>query len=443
MIDSIEKRRPRVLMLAFACSPFRASEPFVGWNRALECAKYCDTWVICEEREFAAEVRAWLEQNGDVPGLKFVFVPMSDNQQKLYKIPGLFWVAYNRWHRRAFQVAEQLHREHNFDLVHQTTFCGYREPGYLWRLNAPFIWGPFGGTQNFPLRFLSVAGFRGALSETVRGWANRLQLRWGRRIHQAARRAKVVMVSNSTNQCDVAGTCGVTPLRLLETGVQETSLSPPKDERSPGPLRILWAGNHQAWKALPLLIDALAQLPEHVRYEVRVTGRGPQTGRWQQLAREAGIDQHIRWLGFLPNAEAVSEQFRWADVLVFTSLRDTSGNVMLDAFAAGAPVICLDHQGAHDMVTDDCGVKIPVTNPRQVSHGIAAAIANLVDNPDRLARLSRGAHERANYYLWPRQGARMAQVYRDVLGDGFVWSDASSEGELVSTHEHAHSRVGT
>ena len=55
-------------------------------------------------------------------------------------------------------------------------------------------------------------------------------------------------------------------------------------------------------------------------------------------------------MGWLPHQEAIA-QYAWADAFVFSSLRDTTGTVVVEALAAGLPVICLDHQGVHDVVT--------------------------------------------------------------------------------------------
>jgi len=63
-----------------------------------------------------------------------------------------------------------------FDLVHQVTVSCFREPGHLWRLEAPFIWGPVGGIQNYPWRFLAEAGIIGGLHEAVRSILNVIQL---------------------------------------------------------------------------------------------------------------------------------------------------------------------------------------------------------------------------------------------------------------------------
>src|SRR5205823_7645001 len=120
----------------------------------------------------------------------------------------------------------------------------------------------------------------------------------------------------------------------------------------PGALRVLWSGELQPWKAMPLLLRALAKLPKGVACEVRVLGEGPLEMSWRGLAGRLGVDRSLTWMGWLPHAEALA-QCEWADVLAFTSLRDTSGNVVLEALGAGVPVVCLDHQGVGDIVTED------------------------------------------------------------------------------------------
>jgi hypothetical protein len=75
------------------------------------------------------------------------------------------------------------------------------------------------------------------------------------------------------------------------------------------------------------------------------------------------------------------------------------------------PVVCLDHQGMHDIVTDQCGVKIPVTTPREVVAQLRASIIRMAEDATQWERLSRGALERAREYLWSRQDERMTALY--------------------------------
>ncbi len=404
--------RARVLILAASCLPERGSEPGVGWNRALQAAREFETWVLCKQSA-ALEIHEYLSSHGAIDGLRFEFVQSPRWERWLERIPGLYYASYNLWHRRAFRTARALHERVRFDLVHQVTLCGYREPGYLWRLGVPFVWGPLGGTQNYPWRLLGEADWCGASYEGLRSLLNRLQLRTSRRVRCAAWQASVLLAANSTNQSDFARVQGRAPALMLETGLSKLTAS--ANRRSPGtPLRILWSGELRVHKALSLLLKALARLPGDVAYEVRVLGTGPCERRWRVLARRLGVDRHVRWMGWLAHAEAM-RQYSWAHLLVFTSLRDTSGNVVLEALGAGIPVVCLDHQGGHDVVTDQSGVRIPVTTRREVVERLADAIARLASDIGAWQRLSDGALERAGEYLWTRQGARMEAVYRKVL----------------------------
>ncbi len=120
----------------------------------------------------------------------------------------------------------------------------------------------------------------------------------------------------------------------------------------------------------------MARLPQDVPYELRILGEGPLRDRWQRMAQRTGVAAHTTWLGRLPYREAL-RKYAWADVFAFTSLRDTSGNVVLEALAAGVPVVCLDHQGMHDIVTDECGIKVPLGTPGEVIAGLSESIARL------------------------------------------------------------------
>ena len=104
-----------------------------------------------------------------------------------------------------------------------------------------------------------------------------------------------------------------------------------------------------------------------------------------------------------------------ADLLCFTSLRDTSVNVVLEALAAGVPVICFDHQGAGDMVDARSGVKISVSSPARAYADWAQAISMLAGDPSRLLALSQGATARASSFLWSKNHAVMNAAYEQLL----------------------------
>jgi glycosyltransferase involved in cell wall biosynthesis len=131
--------------------------------------------------------------------------------------------------------------------------------------------------------------------------------------------------------------------------------------------------------------------------------------RWQRrLAQRLGVADRVERPGEIPHAEAL-EQYKRADVFAFTSLCDTTGMVVVAAFAAGLPVVAFDHQGAGDMVTEACGIKIPLTTPSQ-------AIRRLATDGALRERLSRGACQRAGQYKWRQSTRRTEEIYFRALG---------------------------
>jgi glycosyltransferase involved in cell wall biosynthesis len=428
--------RPRLLLLAHSCNPEIGSEPGMGWNRALQAAKEFSTWIICDSETSRGGVDRYLLQHGPIENLKFVFVPPNWFEQKLSKLPGTFWVRYNLWHRRAYRIASDLDREIKFDLVHQFNLCGFREPGYCWKLDAPFVWGPVGGAQNYPWRFLTSAGFAGMASEVLRNVLNTWQMRFARRVGLAGRKAAVMLTANTTNARALAPRCRSKLQTMLEIGAPIRQDLPPRDFHHAGPLRILWSGVFEHRKALHLLLDAVSQLPPDVEYELRILGRGPLEKRWRKTAEWLGVSTHCRWMGWLDQPLAIA-QYDWADVFAFTSLRDTTGTVVLESLAAGTPIVCLNHQGVADVVTDDCGVKLPVTNPRDVVKSLRETLVRLHRDRKELSRLGAGAVRRAEYYAWDRQGQRMAAIYRDVLQlNSLIGNHPPQFTETIETSEN-------
>lgn len=425
--------RPRLLLLAYYCNPRYGSEPAAGWNRAVESAKHFDTWVI-SHGDNARDIEEFVRTNGQPPGLHFEFVHSSEWERRLLDTRWLHWLIVRRWHRRALQAATRLHEENHFDLVHQVTPASYREPGYLWKLDLPFVWGPVGGAHNLPWQFLLEAGPVRAASEAMRNLVNAAQLRWSRRVKHAARHAEVLLVANSTTRELFQRVVDKTATMTCDAGIRQVAQTPREPRMDAGPLRVLWSGDLEPRKALSLLLKALAQLPTDVDFELRVLGEGRMERRLRALARQLGIDARIAWLGRLPHREAV-EQCGWADVFAFTSLRDTTGTVVLEALANGLPVVCLDHQGVHDIVTEHCGIKVPVTNRHQVVRDLADAFTQLSRDSQQRVAMGEAAIDRARDYLWSQLGSEMLDVYRQVLAQSKTKHGGEERSDLSARRE--------
>jgi glycosyltransferase involved in cell wall biosynthesis len=104
-----------------------------------------------------------------------------------------------------------------------------------------------------------------------------------------------------------------------------------------------------------------------------------------------------------------------SDVFLHLSLREGGGAVVLEAMAAGKPVVCLDMGGPALYVTNECGIKILPLCPDQVVREAASALRALYSDARARARMGAAACRRAEkVYGWNRLGDELMQIYQAI-----------------------------
>jgi glycosyltransferase involved in cell wall biosynthesis len=162
-----------------------------------------------------------------------------------------------------------------------------------------------------------------------------------------------------------------------------------------------------------LLLRALAVLPEGFDWQLDILGQGPCTGKWQRQAKKLGINNRCRWHGWLPRSEAIALMHR-SHIFVITSMKDLTSTVLLEALSQGVPVVCPDHCGFSNVVTGDCGVKIPIKSPNQFVSDLSAAIRSLAENEEERRRLAKGALQRIKDFSWEKKAELVDAIYRRI-----------------------------
>ncbi len=136
---------------------------------------------------------------------------------------------------------------------------------------------------------------------------------------------------------------------------------------------IFFVGRHEPRKGLDVLLASLRYLPADVR--VWVGGDGPETAA---LRSHHTGDPRIEWLGRISDEEKAS-RMRGADVFCAPSLRGESfGVVLLEAMAAGTPVVASDLDGYRNVARSGAdGLLVPPGDPR----ALATALGEVLSNP--------------------------------------------------------------
>ena len=395
----------KLLLSAYACEPDRGSEPGVGWHWALEIARLgIEIWAMTRANN-RVPIETGLRDLPDLPNLHFLYYDLP-RWARWWKHGSRGIYLYNLlWQWGAYREARRVHARESFDQVHHITLGGIRQPSFMGRLGIPFLFGPMGGGERAPFRLRWGYGLRGWLLDTLRDLSN-AAIRFDPFMRQTFRTAEAIYVK--TRQ-----TKDVIPRRFhhkvrcqLEIGAPppgpETAGVDVRYGDAPRSFRVLYVGRFLYWKGMHLGLRAFASVAAtHSAARLTMVGTGPDEARWRRFAERLGVADRISWTPWVA-PETLSSIYAAHDVLLFPSLHDSSGNVVLEGLAHGLPVVCLDLGGPAAIADENSSRIISVAGRDEVAtvQALAEALREIADDAELQRSLSEGARKRAAELTW-------------------------------------------
>lgn len=413
--------RKNILVLAYAISPIRGSEFSVAWNYINEMSKDNDLVVLYgaagNHMGDFDELDSWLLTNS-ILNVKFVPVYPNSFTLKLNYLnrksifPYVFYLAYNLWHRQVYKAAKELIANEHFDLIHFLNPIGYREPGHLWKLGLPYIWGPIGGIPNRPKHLFKDLTLKNRTLFTVRNWVNSIQFKFNKRLKNALHETDLLLTATTENQFLIKKEYKIESIYIPENAIVESKSIPRIINKKEGDIcNIAWIGSIDSRKSLNFLIAALGKV-QIGNWHLHIIGEGSLKQAMQDLAETMLINTKITWYGHIQRKE-VFEILNSAHLHVITSLGEGNPTTIWEAMDRGIPTISLNHCGMKDVICERCGVKINIESVQQVKTDLAFVISNLIQNPTKINNLSAGVLECAKSHTWSKR-RRLFNSYYDL-----------------------------
>jgi len=171
---------------------------------------------------------------------------------------------------------------------------------------------------------------------------------------------------------------------------------------------IFFCGRHEPRKGLGVLLEAVSLMPSDVR--LWIASDGPET---EFLKAQYENDQRIEWLGRISDAEKI-DRLRRAAVFCAPSLRGESfGIVLLEAMAAGTPVVSTDIDGYRNVATD--GENALLVEPGN-AQALASAMSRIIADPRLATRLTDAGRIHAQSYSLDALADHYVLLYEKALG---------------------------
>ena len=142
-----------------------------------------------------------------------------------------------------------------------------------------------------------------------------------------------------------------------------------------------------------------------------------------RLARELGIQESVRFIGYLDRSTELPDCYAAGDAFVFASRTETQGLVLLEAMAQGTPVVSTAELGTRSILTPDCGAYVV---PEQEEAFAAAVVQALRLAPDAPRRAQLRAH--AESWASLAMARRLVSFYEKVSRCFFANSNGVPSG---------------
>lgn len=390
----------------------------MGWGFVNELSKHHELTVFVEAEKFQKDIEKWLIENKNHSKINFIFV-LKRRNRLLRKIwPPSYYKYYKEWHQNVLEIAKQLIAEESYDLCHQLTMCGFREPGYFSELDIPFVWGPMGSMGYFPRKFLPYMGLKGFFYHSAYNVYNFLHMRYLNRPKKSAKKAgNGLLAATTENQNFMKKLWKVDSTVITEIGIPNVGSKISSRERHKNePIKIVWSGLHVSRKALNIALAAVARLPKELKWELHILGSGELTVEWKKYAKRMKVFDRCFFHGMIPRDQALDIMLS-CNASLITSLRDLTSAVTIESLTLGLPVICLDHCGFSDVIDNSCGVPIAVTTFKETINEIANAITLLAQDEKLRQKLALEAIKKSEMYSWDKKIEVLNKIYIKKVTD--------------------------
>ena len=321
------------------------------------------------------------------------------------------------------RLARDLITRHGISVVHQPMPVSPKEPSFVYGLGVPVVIGPMNGGMDYPPAF-----------RHPEPWISKLVVKLGRSashllnlLAPGKREAACLLVANERTERALPRGASSRVETIVENGVDLSLWKPVARVRSAAPdafTRFVFMGRLVDWKAVDLLIEAFDRARQKAPMALSVIGDGAQAPSLKQMVRDRGLEGvdgrmaetagTVAFAGWKTQTEcalALHEQ----DVLVLPSLMECGGAVVLEAMAAGLPVIATAWGGPLDYLDDTCGVLVPPASREGLIAGFAEALVDLSVHPERREAMGHaGRHKVAMEFDWDAKVDAVTDIYRSV-----------------------------
>ncbi len=414
-----------ILVHTWWFSKNKGSEFAVAYNFVKEMSKKHHLYVLVESNSYMWNDLSEFNGGGYECMSNVDFITLSYKTNKVLEYLcshfSLGWLSYGLfkgWEKNIYRYLKKSGLLEKIDLIHFAAPVGYREPGFLWKLNKPYVWGSFGGMYRIPKEFLASYPAKKRIFGRMKNVLNFLQFH-SFRIKKVLKKSDVLIACTKTQSKMVDSILQIECCRYLpENGIDFKKQQNIDDlfldkKFSSAFINIIWIGSNDTRKNAKLLVDALKKCRAK---NFACTFVGESCSLLENLFQDdCELKERLTFIEKIPR-EKVLEMYKNAHLMAITSSMEANTTVLFEAMENCVPVITVDHCGMADVVKNDfTGIKVKIQNQEKMAQDFALKIDELCANPEKLLTFAKNIKKTSYEYSQDYRMDFFEKCYKDAV----------------------------
>lgn len=386
--ESVERKR--LLVSAYAISPTLGSEWRSAWEITKQLSKDFDVTLLYGNSDGLHGSSKSLEDYIEKFGISYSAVKVES--PKIHVLihrllpPSItasivLPILVHSWNKRAFKIAQKIHTENPFSIAHQLGPIGFRNPGYLWKLNCHTYWGPIGGAQYINLKLIKNKKSAYFLEALYRNLSVRIQA-FRPYINNAAKFYNKLSFATVENAQYFKKHFHRDGPIISDQGLNENFLTK-KLCNDDAALQVAWIGSLTSRKNIDLLIDIMKCAPSWVRFNI--FGGGPGEAK---IIKQISCNDSVRYHGHVTR-DVLHRSLLEMDAFLMTSHSEANTASLLEALECNCIPILPRRNGFVSILNDKICFYMSTDDYQQSIDDAVGAFISMKDSGFRSDMVSR------------------------------------------------------
>lgn len=345
----------KVLLIAYACEPYKGSEPGIGFNWSLALSEYFDITVLTRKNNKKV-IEEYLSRN-KIFNIKFIYFDIPI----LSKIKNYVPFGVNIYALLWEYFCSTKIKKNNYKVIHRLTFVNVITLNKFYKYCNIYINGFLAGGEQSPKSIYDNYSLKFKFIEYLRYkiYVCFLKSPLARKIYD---KSKLLITVTSETKSFILNYYKCNHIEVIPA-IFNNNFIEQNDLKLDGDINIVYAGRLIYWKNVDIIIRAIKLIKlSGYRLKLNIIGGGPEKNKLKILSKKLDVSDIVCFKNEM-NQEMLFQELKKNSLLVFASSHDSGGMIIIEAIELNVPVLFLDTGGPKQIFD---GIDYPLkVNPNQ------------------------------------------------------------------------------